>query len=273
MEEVQDKYLQPVLEVLDSKNIKGVKLLRQNNKIMLIFDKSKLNKTNLPIMNSMTMVYPNDIVCINDQYNPFDYDEIYKNQPTKPNIKVRPYDVYAFGEISKRNPKEYFEQYPFAGIELDTTRLDSIMQLGYFLEFVNALQEQNPLEGENKEVKKGIEVYSADQLRRYEHYTRQGQPDLRTIRLLVEYNESIKEVNTELELKNDPYFYRISMETINEERSDINIKEVEVIITPERLLNNVYQYVEQKKQEKSSENKNQIPLKPKLLEEIEHLID
>ena len=272
MQEVQLKHLQLILEILDSKNRSGVRLVRQENKIMLILDKSKLNKINQRIINTITMVYPNNIVCINNEKSPFDYDEIYKLNKTKPNIKVRPYKVYEFTIMTDKSAIEYFEQYPFAGIELDITKLDAVMQLGYFLEFIYALQEQNPLEMQDIETKKGVEVYTPEQLRRYEHYTKQGRPDLSYIFLNVEYNEEINEFNTELELKNDPYFYRKNISFINRESPYTTRKEVTVKITPERLKNNVCKYIEDKKKEKTEASERQIAIKPKEIQDKENLI-
>lgn len=271
MEEVVDKHLKPILEVLDSKNIDGVKLIKQSDKIMLLLDKRKLNEINLYIMNAMNLVYPNDIICINDENNPFDYEELYEMKPEKINRKVRPYDIFAFSMEEQEKPTEYFKQYLFAGIELDTTRLNPVMQLGYFLEFVNAFQEQNPLEGEKVEVKKGVEVYSEEQLRRYQHYINQGHPDKKGIVLFVAYNEDIEEKSeNELKLRDDPYFYRHFMKPFRQEKSATTEKII-VKLTPERLLNNVQGYIKSKRQNKV--NKNQIDIEENLLKEIEMLRD
>lgn len=271
MEQVKDKHLQPILEVLDNKNINGAKLIRKDNRVMLLIDKRKLNKVNLSIMNAMNLVYPNDIVCINNEEAPFDYEELYEQQSEKKNRKVRPYEIYEFAMTTGKQEKEYYEQYLFAGIELDSNRLEPVMQLGYFLEFINALQIQNPLEGEKIEVRKGVEIYSEEQLRRYQHYMQQGKPDFRRINLKVLYNESIQEDECKLPLKDDPYFYRIYMGYLNNESSTIPLKEVVVKLTPERLLYNVQKYIEDRK--KKDINKEQIHFKADLLEEIEMIRD
>ena len=178
-EVAREKYLQPILEVLDRKNIKGARLLKQDNSVMLLIDKSQLNSMNTDILNTMNMVYPNHVVCIKDAENPFDYEELYEEDiPSKRNKKVRPYQVFSeYWSTDMSSYKEYYNRYPFVGIELDTRKLDPVMQLGYFLEFVNTLQTQNPLEQEDIAIKRGVEVYSPETLRRYDEYIKQGCPD------------------------------------------------------------------------------------------------
>lgn len=73
LEEVIAKHLKLLIEELDNKNITGVKFVKHNNKIMLLFDKVLLSRTNQHILNSLNVVYPNIIVSINDAENPFDY--------------------------------------------------------------------------------------------------------------------------------------------------------------------------------------------------------
>lgn len=93
-EVTREKYLQPILEVLDRKNIRGARLLKQGNQVMLLIDKSKLNSMNMKISNTMNMVYPNHVVCINNIGNPFDYEGLYEDNNSKENKKVRPYKVF-----------------------------------------------------------------------------------------------------------------------------------------------------------------------------------
>ena len=270
MEQVKDKYLQPILEILDNKNISGARLIRQDNRVMLLIDKSKLSQFNLSTINVMNLVYPNQIVCINDEKAPFDYDKLYEPKPQKRNRKERPYNAFEFSTTGKGEASEYYEQYQFAGIELDSTRLDAISQLGFFLEFVNAFQEQNPLEVEELKKQIGVEVYTAEQLRRYEHYKKQGQTDKKRIKLWVKYNEEIEEQDTILKLKDDPYFSRICIKIFNEKKNSEQ-KQVGVILSQERMLENVYKYIETKKQKRV--NNNQISVNQGLLEEIETLIE
>lgn len=118
-------------------------MLRKDNRIMLLLDKQRLSKTNLDIMNRMNLVYPNDIVCINNEDTPFDYEELYES-------------------------------------------------------------------------------------------------------------------NDGLKLKNDPYFYRECISFLNKENLVADVKKVTVMLTPERLRNNVYQYVEDKKQGEANEDKCKI---------------
>lgn len=252
-EVAREKYLQPILEVLDRKNIKGARLLKQDNSVMLLIDKSQLNSMNTDILNTMNMVYPNHVVCIKDAENPFDYEELYEEDiPSKRNKKVRPYQVFSeYWSTDMSSYKEYYNRYPFVGIELDTRKLDPVMQLGYFLEFVNTFQTQNPLEQEDIAIKRGVEVYSPETLRRYDEYIKQGCPDKQGISLLVKYNEAIQDdVSNGLELKNDPYFNRIAI--INFNGKEGVIYDFMMKLSQSRMEANVKNYIASK-QHKSNE--------------------
>ncbi len=252
-EVAREKYLQPILEVLDRKNIKGARLLKQDNSVMLLIDKSQLNSMNTDILNTMNMVYPNHVVCIKDAENPFDYEELYEEDiPSKRNKKVRPYQVFSeYWSTDMSSYKEYYNRYPFVGIELDTRKLDPVMQLGYFLEFVNTLQTQNPLEQEDIAIKRGVEVYSPETLRRYDEYIKQGCPDKQGIRLLVKYNEAIQDdVSNGLDLKGDPYFNKVALISFNGEKGITQI--LKMGLSPRRMEMNVDNYIASK-QHKSNE--------------------
>lgn len=252
-EVAREKYLQPILEVLDRKNIKGARLLKQDNSVMLLIDKSQLNSMNTDILNTMNMVYPNHVVCIKDAENPFDYEELYEEDiPSKRNKKVRPYQVFSeYWSTDMSSYKEYYNRYPFVGIELDTRKLDPVMQLGYFLEFVNTLQTQNPLEQEDIAIKRGVEVYSPETLRRYDEYIKQGCPDKQGIRLLVKYNEAIQDdVSNGLDLKGDPYFNKVALISFNGEKGITQV--LKMGLSPRRMEMNVDNYIASK-QHKSNE--------------------
>ena len=252
-EVAREKYLQPILEVLDRKNIKGARLLKQDNSVMLLIDKSQLNSMNTDILNTMNMVYPNHVVCIKDAENPFDYEELYEEDiPSKRNKKVRPYQVFSeYWSTDMSSYKEYYNRYPFVGIELDTRKLDPVMQLGYFLEFVNTLQTQNPLEQEDIAIKRGVEVYSPETLRRYDEYIKQGCPDKQGIRLLVKYNEAIQDdVSNGLDLKGDSYFNKVALISFNGEKGITWV--LKMGLSPRRMEMNVDNYIASK-QHKSNE--------------------
>ena len=252
-EVAREKYLQPILEVLDRKNIRGARLLKQGNQVMLLIDKSKLNSMNTDILNTMNMVYPNHVVCIKDAENPFDYEELYEEDiPSKRNKKVRPYQVFSeYWSTDMSSYKEYYNRYPFVGIELDTRKLDPVMQLGYFLEFVNTFQTQNPLEQEEIQIRKGVEVYSPETLRRYDEYIKQGCPDKQPLTILIKYNEDIQDDMSEgLELKNDPYFNRIAI--INFNGKEGVIYDFMMELSQSRMEANVKNYIASK-QHKSNE--------------------
>ena len=254
IEDVREKYLQPILETLDKKNIKGVRLLRQGNRVMLLIDKSQLNSMNTDILNTMNMVYPNHVVCIEDVENPFDYEELYDDIPSKRNKKVRPYQIFnEYWTTDMSSYREYYKRYPFSGIELDTRKLDSVMQLGYFLEFVNTLQTQNPLEQEEIAIKRGVEVYSPETLRRYDEYIKQGCPDKQGISLWIIYNEAIQDdVSNGLELKGDPYFNREVRMYFNAEKGIA--RKLRMGLSPGRMKMNVDNYIASKQHKANEEH-------------------
>ena len=78
LEEATAKHLRLLIEELADKNITGIRFLKQGNKVMLLFDKMLLSKTNQQILNALNVTYPNIIVSINDSENPFDYEELYE---------------------------------------------------------------------------------------------------------------------------------------------------------------------------------------------------
>ncbi len=265
----REKYLQPILEVLDRKNIKGARLLRQGNRVMLLIDKSQLNTMNTEILNAMNMVYPNYVVCIEDNKNPFDYEELYENIPSKRNKKVMPYKVFDEQWATDLSTfREYYERYPYAGIELDIRKLGPVMQLGYFFEFVNILQTQNPLKQEEIEVKRGVEVYSLETLRRYDEYIKQGCPDEQGTELWVKYNEAIQDdVSEGLTLGRDPFFNRICLIYFNQEK-EITRKLV-MKISLDRMKQNVDNYIASKnnKSNKGDSIQGDDIVKPSEIEE------
>ena len=253
-EVAREKYLQPILEVLDRKNIRGVSLLKQGNRVMLLIDKSQLNSMNTDILHAMNMVYPNHVVCIEDIENPFDYEELYEDIPSKRNKKVRPYHIFnEHWTTDMSSYREYYKRYPFSGIELDTRKLDSVMQLGYFLEFVNTLQTQNPLEQEEIAIKRGVEVYSPETLRRYDEYIKQGCPDKQGISLWIIYNEAIQDdVSNGLELKGDPYFNREVRMYFNAEKG--LTRKLRMGLSPRRMKMNVDNYIASKQHKANEEH-------------------
>ena len=257
IEVAREKYLYPVLEVLDKKNIRGVRLLKKGNQVMLLIDKSKLNSMNIKILNTMNMIYPNHVVCIHNIRNPFDYEELYEDNNAKENKKIRPFQVFGkYWTTDMNSYYEYYRVYPFAGIELDIRKLSQFMQLGYFLEFVNIFQTQNPLEQEEIQIKKGVEVYSPETLRRYDEYIKQGCPDKQPLTILVEYNEDIEDdISGGLELKGDPYFNRIAIINFNGKEGIIH--DFTMKLSQNRMEENVKRYIASK--QKQHENTHNIP--------------
>lgn len=110
-----------LIQELGLKNITGVTFAEQGKKVMLIIDKEYLSNTNKSILNAINVTYPDIIVSIKDPRKPFDYEA----------------DCYDYG---------------FIGIELDTEKIaNRVTPLGYFLEFINALQEQDVIRYVNDE--------------------------------------------------------------------------------------------------------------------------
>ena len=178
LEEVTAKHLRLLIEELTNKNITGIRFVKQGNKVMLLFDKHLLSRTNQIILNALNVTYPNIIVSINDSEQPFDYEELYEPNSEKINKKVRPYDSYYYSIQEDAPTTEYFDKFRFTGIELDTDEISSKnIQFGYFLEFINALQEQDIIQYEN------IEILDENMIQRHEHYLKNGSPDKRHIAL------------------------------------------------------------------------------------------
>lgn len=172
LEEATAKHLRLLIEELADKNITGIRFLKQGNKVMLLFDKMLLSKTNQQILNALNVTYPNIIVSINDSENPFDYEGLYEPDSEKINKKVRPYDSYCYSIQEQTSVTEYFDRFRFTGIELDTDEISAKnIQFGYFLEFINAFQEQDVLQYEN------MKVLDENIIQRHEHYLRNGSPD------------------------------------------------------------------------------------------------
>lgn len=242
LEEVTAKHLRLLIEELTNKNITGIRFVKQENKVMLLFDKQHLSRTNQIILNSLNVTYPNIIVSINDSEHPFDYEELYESDSEKINKKVRPYDLYSYLLQEQGNVTEYFDKFRFTGIELDTDEISAKdIQFGYFLEFINALQEQDIIQYEN------IEVVDENMVQRHEHYLKNGSPDKRHIALWVHYNEELLEYSNGLRVSEDPYLSKIYISVLNKGASVVN--EQHVKLTLEKINQNVQDYLKRKLQE------------------------
>lgn len=244
LEKVTSKHLIVLIDELQDKNITGVKLIRQGNKVMLLFDKTLLSRTNQSILNTINAVYPNIIISINDSENPFDYEELYGLDSGKPNKKVRPHAVYSyhFEEPNQNGTADkYFQRFRFTGIELDTDVIsDKRIQFGYFLEFINALQEQDVIGYDE------LEVLDENAIHRHEHYLKSGSPDARNIQLWVRYNEKLEEYSNDLRIADDPYLPKLCIVDLNARATDVY--RVDVKLTLERIIQNVKDYLRRKLQ-------------------------
>lgn len=244
IEEKVPEYLRLIIEELSLKNITRVRFAKQANKIILLFDKKELSKTNQRIINIITMVYPNIVIAINDETRPFDYEELYENDTEKPNKKVRPFNIYEWTNLSENENKltsDYFNDFRFTGIELDTEKISNkSMQFGVLLEFINALREQDVIGYED------MQVCDEDTVGRHEHYIKNNCPDKRCISLWVSYNEELIEYSNGLKLADDPYFNRVVTTLLNREQSDI--EEQWVKLTLDRINKNVKEYLERRMQ-------------------------
>lgn len=242
LEEVTSKHLRLLIEELVDKNITGIRFVKQGNKVMLLFDKTLLSEANQQILNALNVTYPNIIVSINDSENPFDYEGLYEPDSEKINKKVRPYDSYCYSVQEQTNVTEYFDRFRFTGIELDIDEISAKnIQFGYFLEFINAFQEQDVMQYEN------MEVLDENIIQRHEHYLRNGSPDKRHIALWVHYNEELIEYSNGLKVSNDPYLSKLYIAVLNKGVSSVN--EQHVKLTLDRINQNVQDYLKRRLQD------------------------
>lgn len=242
LEEATAKHLRLLIEELADKNITGIRFLKQGNKVMLLFDKMLLSKTNQQILNALNVTYPNIIVSINDSENPFDYEELYEPDSEKINKKVRPYDSYCYSVQEQTSVTEYFDRFRFTGIELDTDEISATnIQFGYFLEFINAFQEQDVLQYEN------MKLLDENIIQRHEHYLRNGSPDKRHIALWVHYNEELIEYSNGLKVSDDPYLSKLYIAVLNKGASSVN--EQHVKLTLDKINQNVQDYLKRRLQD------------------------
>ena len=241
LEEATAKHLRLLIQELADKNITGIRFLKQGNKVMLLFDKTLLSKSNQQILNAFNVTYPNIIVSINDSENPFNYEGLYELDSEKINKKVRPYNSYCYSVQEQANVTEYFDRFRFTGIELDTDEIsDKNIQFGYFLEFINAFQEQDVMQYEN------MKVLDKNIIQRHEHYLRNGRPDKRHIALWVHYNEELIEYSNGLKVSDDPYLSKLYIAVLNKGASSVN--EQHVKLTLDRINQNVQDYLKRRLQ-------------------------
>lgn len=249
LEEITAKHLRLILEELSDKNITGARFVKQKNKIMLLFDKTLLSRTNQQILNAINTVYPNTVVSINDIENPFDYKGLYDLDSEKPNKKVRPCTSYLYSIESQNNIIDYFDRFRFTGIELDTEAIPiKNTQFGFLLEFINALQEQDIIQYENSD------VLDENAIKHQEHYIKNGRPDKNHLDLWIHYNEELIEYSNGLKISNDPYLSRDCRIILNKGVGKINTPYIN--ITLERINQNVQNYLKRKFQD-NEENQRQ----------------
>ena len=251
LEEATAKHLRLLIEELADKNITGIRILKQGNKVMLLFDKTLLSKANEQILNALNVTYPNIIVSINDSENPFDYEGLYDPDSEKINKKVRPYDSYCYSLQEQTSVAEYFDRFRFTGIELDTDEIsDKNLQFGYFLEFINAFQEQDVLQYEN------MKALDENIIQRHEHYLRNGSPDKRHIALWVHYNEELIEYSNGLKVSDDPYLSKLYIAVLNKGASNVN--EQHVKLTLDKINQNVQDYLKRRLQDDEENPRKKI---------------
>ncbi len=251
LEETTAKHLRLLIEELADKNITGIKFVKQGNKVMLLFDKTLLSKANQQILNALNVTYPNIIVSINDSENPFDYEGLYDPDSEKINKKVRPYASYCYSLQEQTSVAEYFDRFRFTGIELDTDEISAKnLQFGYFLEFINAFQEQDVLQYEN------IKALDENIIQRHEHYLRNGSPDKRHIALWVHYNEELIEYSNGLKVSDDPYLSKLYIAVLNKGASNVN--EQHVKLTLDKINQNVQDYLKRRLQDDEENPRKKI---------------
>lgn len=241
LKEVNERYFEALIKELDDKNIRGVRFVKRDNKLMLLIEKKFLSRVNQHIINAINISYPSIIVSINDSKNPFDYEELYGFASEKKNKKVRP-NCVSIDSVNYNRRTEYFDKFQFTGIELDINEIPDIeYQFGYFLEFINALQGQDVIGYED------MKIVNEDSIRRHERYINNGEPDKRKIVLTVVYNEELNEYSNGLKVSEDPYLPKIYVIVLNKEAT--NRKEIYVKLSLERIEENVKNYIERRKKE------------------------
>lgn len=251
LEETTAKHLRLLIEELADKNITGIKFVKQGNKVMLLFDKTLLSKANQQILNALNVTYPNIIVSINDSENPFDYEGLYDPDSEKINKKVRPYASYCYSLQEQASVAEYFDRFRFTGIELDTDEISpKNLQFGYFLEFINAFQEQDVLQYEN------IKALDENIIQRHEHYLRNGSPDKRHIELWVHYSEELIEYSNGLKVSDDPYLSKLYIAVLNKGASNVN--EHHVKLTLDKINQNLQDYLKRRLQDDEENPRKKI---------------
>lgn len=241
LEQVIPQHLTLLIDELAGKNITGVKLKKQGNRVILLFDKSFLSRTNQTILNTINAVYPNIVISINDPNNPFDYEELYGLDSEKVNKKIRPYTVWNYRMEKPGNTADgYFQRFGFAGIELDTSLIsDKKIQFGFFLEFINAFQVQDVIGYED------LDVLDADILRYHQCYIDSRSSDTTSnIEVWVKYNEELVEVSAGLVIAGDPYLPKLCIADINAGIGEIY--RVYVELAPQRIFQNFEDYMSRK---------------------------
>ncbi len=237
-----------LIQELGLKNITGVIFAEQGKKVMLIIDKEYLSNTNKSILNAINVTYPDIIVSIKDPSKPFDYEELYEQNLKKVNKKVLPYLLYSYHLSNKNTITEtYFDDFRFTGIELDTEKISNrVTPLGYFLEFINALQEQDVIGYEN------MVSQDADSIKRHNHYVKEGQPDMNFIDLWVIHNEELIKSSEMMNISKDPY--AISPYQIRLNKGGTMEKGILVKLSLDRVNQNVLNYLNKRKQQGGEEN-------------------
>lgn len=151
--------INPMRSILDSKNIINcMSYVIEDDKIFFIFEQDFLSETNKKLLMGVSTVYSNIIFYSNDKEKP------------RADQYVCWIPEEAFDE--KYKVRENCLKKKFYVLELPVD--DHFIILGTTIMLANIMQEQDPLALKANEDK---DIYTDDEIRRHEHYLKEGCPD------------------------------------------------------------------------------------------------
>lgn len=165
-----DKLLAPMFQIMNEKNIiYGVRVLCENSKLYICFDKVGLSEFNKDILEKISVIYSETIFYSDNSISP-NSDRLENWCPDEN------YDR-EFHKTERIRKKKMFV------LELDLS--DTHIILGTTIMLANVMQEQNPME---LEINQGLSVIDQDIIEREKHYNAAGCPDKKWINLSVMLN-------------------------------------------------------------------------------------
>lgn len=158
-----NKLLEPMLKILDTKNIyRGIHTVLAGDELYCIFEQAYLSEPNCVILRKISYVYSN-VFFFSDNLDEPSRDRLVYWAPA--------------GYCDESSLIEEIKKKKAVVLKLNIS--DYIAVMGTTIMLANALQEQDPLAlpSENN-------VYSADELKRHDHYEEQ-QPDTKWMTIAI----------------------------------------------------------------------------------------